>query len=343
MRSGRAQRPRIRTALRILSAVSIVLCLGAPAAAHRLAPSLLELRQQESGEVAVRWKTPLQRPTGVDIDPVLPAHCQPLTSPVVEPGPTSVTLRWRVDCGDAGLVGAPLSVTGLAESATNALISIELADGRRFRTVIHAGEPIFVVPERQAALEVARDYGLVGFEHILSGFDHLLFVLGLVLLVEGRRPLLYTVTAFTLGHSATLSLAVLGFVAFPSALVEVVIAATIVALAAELARGAPTGTTWMRRFPWAMAFSFGLLHGLGFAGALAEIGLPQEEIPLALLSFNVGIELGQLVFVAVVLAVRYVARPVVSKGPLWLVRIPVYGMGAMAAYWCLDRTAGLLS
>jgi hydrogenase/urease accessory protein HupE len=318
-----------------------VLGLAHSAAAHRLAPSLLELREQADGEILLRWKTPLQRPAGVEIDPVLPPHCAATSSPVAVPEATSVTLRWSLRCAEPGLVGSELSVTGLAESATNAIVSLELADGRRFRAVIHADEPVFVVPARQEPLDVAHGYGLLGFEHILTGLDHLLFVLGLVLLVESRRLLLYTVTSFTLGHSVTLSLAALGYVNFPSGLVEVVIALTIVLLAAELARGRLATPSLMRRFPWAMAFLFGLLHGLGFAGALAEIGLPQEEIPLALLSFNVGIEIGQLAFVAVVLVARMLAWSAVERAPAWVLRAPVYGMGSVAAYWCYDRVAGL--
>ena len=319
-----------------------LLFVALPAGAHRLAPSLFELRPAaEAGQFAVRWKTPLQRPAGVDIDPVLPAHCQSLSSPQAVPETTSVTLMWTVDCGAQGLVGSELTVTGLAASATNALVNVELPDGRRFRAVIHAEAPVFTVPERQSAWQVAYDYCLLGFEHILSGFDHLLFVLGLILLVSGRRMLLYTVTSFTLGHSVTLSLAALGFVNFPSTLVEVVIAATIVALAAEIARPPPEKLSLMRRLPWAMAFSFGLLHGLGFAGALAEIGLPQEEIPLALFTFNVGIELGQLAFVVVILVLRVLLERPLQLAPPWLVRVPVYGMGSLAVYWCLDRAWGL--
>ena len=165
---------------------------------------------------------------------------------------------------------------------------------------------------------------------------------GLVLLVSGMRMLLYTVTAFTLGHSVTLSVAVLGYVRFPTALVEVVIAATIVALALELARPVPAKPGWMRRAPWAMAFGFGLLHGLGFAGALAEVGLPPEEIPAALLAFNLGIEVGQVAFVLVVVALRWALAGAIASAPAWALRAPVYGMGGLAVYWCLDRASGLL-
>jgi hydrogenase/urease accessory protein HupE len=330
-----------RVSLRRIFACVALLFLAMPAAAHRLAPSLIELRPATDGVYNVRWKTPLQRPAGVEIDPILPAHCEAQTSPTAQPDATSVTLLWTVDCGERGLIGSELSVTGLVESATNALVSVELPDGRKFRTVLHGDNPAFVVPERQSGWDVASDYATLGFEHILSGFDHLLFVLGLVLLASGRRMLLYTVTSFTLGHSVTLSLVALGYVRFPSTLVEVVIAATIVALAAELGRPARPKPTLMRRIPWAMAFSFGLLHGLGFAGALSEIGLPQEEIPLALLSFNVGIELGQLAFVAVVLGLRALLENPLKSAPPWLTQVPVYGMGSIAVYWCLDRASGL--
>jgi hydrogenase/urease accessory protein HupE len=178
--------------------------------------------------------------------------------------------------------------------------------------------------------------------HIATGFDHLLFVFGLVLLAGGVRRLLWTVTAFTAGHSVTLSLAALGVVRFPTAPIEVAIAVTILVLALELARGAdPSQESLLRRRPWAVAFAFGLLHGFGFAGALAGIGLPQEEIPVALFSFNVGIELGQIAFVAVVLALRRILAPALSGAPDWLARAPVTAMGALAVYWCLDRVAGL--
>jgi hypothetical protein len=159
--------------------------------------------------------------------------------------------------------------------------------------------------------------------------------------VDGGRRLTYTVTAFTAGHSVTLSLAVLGFVAFPTSLVEVVIAATILAVGVELAREQDRPTL-MRRWPWVMAGSFGLLHGLGFAGALAEIGLPAGEIPLALLAFNVGIEIGQLLFVGVVIAGRRLLQPLLRAGPALLSRVPAYGIGGLAAYWCFERAAALL-
>jgi hypothetical protein len=169
----------------------------------------------------------------------------------------------------------------------------------------------------------------------------LLFVFGLLLLADGTRRLVATVTAFTIGHSITLSLAALGVVRFPSAFIEVVIAGTILLLALELARPDARPDNALRRRPWLVACAFGLLHGFGFAGALAEIGLPEDEIPMALFSFNVGIELGQLAFVVVVLVARALVAPRVARAPAWVLRAPVTAMGALASYWCFDRAAGL--
>jgi hypothetical protein len=326
------------------TAVAAIVILAAPAAGHRLAPSLLAIEEAADGSLDVLFKTPRMRPSGVEIEPTLPSHCRNDGDPRAEMDEGSVTLRWTATCDGVGLVDARFGVDGLAESGTNALLRIVLADGRRVQAVLHAGSPSFVVPEQPSAWTVFRDYLRLGAEHIASGFDHLLFVFGLLLLANSARRLVATVTCFTFGHSVTLSLAALGVVRFPSAFIEVVIAATILLLALELARTdvrSGAHDTLLRRQPWLVAFGFGLLHGFGFAGALAEIGLPQQEIPMALFSFNVGIELGQLAFVALVLAARALVAPRLAAAPGWLLRAPVTAMGALAAYWCLDRTAGL--
>lgn len=339
--AGRARPSRRSRACRALAG-AIALLIAGPALAHRLAPALLELVEVEAGRFDVVWKTPLQQPVGSEVSPELPEGCRAVAAGEASREATGLVLRSTVDCGAAGLVGRSVAVRGLETSGTNALVRIVLADGRRIQSVLHAGDPVLQIPERQSALQVALDYGRLGCEHILSGLDHLLFVFGLVLLVVGARALLYTVTAFTLGHSVTLSIAVLGYVEFPSALVEVVIAGTILALALELARPEQAERSFMRRAPWAMAFGFGLLHGLGFAGALSEVGLPSQEIPAALFAFNVGIEIGQIAFVLAVLALRRALAPALASAPGWALRAPVYGMGGLAVYWCLDRSAGLL-
>jgi hydrogenase/urease accessory protein HupE len=313
-----------------------------PARAHRLAPAVLELVESEGGRVAVRFTLPAEQPPAASLRPELPPACVEAAPPQAAPEGTGVVLAWSLRCEPAGLVGARIALRGLAASGSNALLRVELADGRSFRAVLHAGAPEFSVPERESRGDVARDYARLGIEHILTGIDHLLFVFGLVLLVSGRRALLWTVTAFTIGHSVTLSLAALGFVEFPSAWIEVLIAGTILWLAAELALPRPDPQSWMRRAPWRMAGSFGLLHGFGFAGALAEVGLPQAEIPLALAAFNLGIEIGQLAFVAVVLLAQQLLRRLRVELPGALARAPVTAMGALAAYWCLERSAAAL-
>jgi hydrogenase/urease accessory protein HupE len=333
--------PSAPTLPTVVVALLAALALAAPAAGHPLAPSLFDVRERESGLLDVVWKTSLLQPSGSDLRPELPSHCAPVVDPTAAREANSFTLRWTVDCGSRGIVGERLRVLGLDRSRTDALVRVDLWDGRRLQTVLSGGDAAFVVPERQRPARVAIDYSHLGVEHILSGLDHLLFVLGLVLLVRSRRALLYTVTAFTLGHSVTLSLAVLGFVSFPPRLVEVAIALSILVLAAELARPSEGHGGVLRRRPWLLAFAFGLLHGLGFAGALAEVGLPPEEIPLSLLSFNVGIELGQLVFIAAVLLARAALRPRAERGPTWLQAVPAYAIGSLAAFWCLERAAAL--
>ena len=203
--------------------------------------------------------------------------------------------------------------------------------------------PRFVVTASPGAFEVAQTYTVLGIEHILTGFDHLLFVLALLILVQGTRRLVVTITAFTVAHSLTLFAATLGWLNVPGPPVEAVIALSIVFVAGEIvhARQGRPGLT--QRRPWIVAFSFGLLHGLGFAGALAEVGLPPLSIPMALLFFNVGVEIGQLIFIAVVLGTLAVARRIVRRlkidVPSWWWRVPPYAIGGIASYWVIERAA----
>ena len=310
---------------------------------HPLAPALLEMEAQGGGLADVAWKTSRLRPRGSDIRPLLPDACPALSDPRVAEDEQSVTLHWTIDCLDGqGLVGRRVGVSGLEATRVDVLVRVTLDDGRVVSTVLRAGDPEFVIPARPAKSQVLSAYTQLGFEHILSGPDHLLFVLGLVLLVVGVRPLVKTITAFTVGHSITLSVVALGLVRVPSALVEVLIAASVVLLAVELASRRSGKPSLLRRKPWLMALFFGLLHGMGFAGALAEIGLPDDEIPLALFAFNVGIELGQLAFVAVILAAAAALRAPLARAPGWLLRAPAYAIGSLAVYWMLERSAAVL-
>ncbi len=323
--------------------LALVLLAPAPAGAHALSPALLVLHEGARGVVDVTWKIPLLRVVGADLRPVLPADCTAAGPPAVSDDAESVTARWSVDCGAGGLTGKRIAVDGLAAAKTDALLRLELADGRAVDTVLRAAEPSLVVPAGQNRLGLASRYVTLGVDHIMTGYDHLLFVFGLLLLAVDTRALLATITAFTLGHSVTLTLAVLGVARVPAPPVEVLIAFSIFVLAVELARPErPGDSTLMRRRPWLMALLFGFLHGLGFAGTLRAAGLPAQAIPLALFGFNVGIEIGQLTFVLAVLAATAIARPLLKRLPIWTQALPVYAMGALAAFWMIERARPLV-
>ncbi len=315
-----------------------MLSLGAtPVSAHKLAPSLLEIREDgANGDYAVSWKTPRFTPTPVPIVPRLPDVCQDVGGREAAYEGTGVRVRWRAHCAET-LSGAVLHIDGLAENQSAALVRVEWIGGSVSQGLLNGSEQGFRVPAPAGPLEVARDYLALGFGHILGGADHLLFVLGLLMLARDGRQLVFTVTAFTAGHSVTLGLAALGVLQYPVDLVEFGIALSIFVVALELARGDTGNSHLLRRYPWGGAALFGLLHGMGFAGALRDAGLPGGEIPLALLSFNVGIEAGQLAFVAVAIAAGALFRRSAFAGQRWLSWVPVYLIGVLSAYWCIER------
>jgi hydrogenase/urease accessory protein HupE len=325
-----------------LTVIGVLLGLLArptPGWSHPLDPALLELWESGDATVEVLWRLPLSQPMDAPLRPVLPDGCTKISSPEVSENGTGLTQRWRVTCNVRSLVNERIAVEGLSARKTDALLRLHLFDGRVVQAVLRGDSPFFVVPQQSGALDVVHDYLALGFEHILTGLDHLLFVFGLILLVHGQRRLLWTITAFTLGHSVTLSLAVLGFVHIPPRPVEALIACSIFAVAIELTREAQGRTLRMGRKPWLMAFAFGLLHGLGFAGALAQVGLPTQEIPLALVSFNVGIEVGQLLFVGLVLAVRAICGLCAIRWLKVSLLLPAYVIGSLAAFWVLERVS----
>jgi hydrogenase/urease accessory protein HupE len=330
---------RVRRA-RALAGLLLAATLFAPRplTAHQFAPALLELQELEPGQAAVRWKQPAVRVQGSRLRPVLPGSCQGVGKPTVTRAGAGILARWEITC-PAGLVGKTLGVEGIATSRADVLLRIALADGRSFRRVLTADQPSFLVPGVESKLGVVRGYTRLGVEHIVTGWDHLLFVLGLVLLVGRGRTLLWTITAFTIGHSITLALASLGLMRVPQGPMEAAIAFSIYLLAVELVRSRAGQASVVQRAPWLVAGPFGLLHGLGFAGALAEVGLPQGEIPLALFAFNMGIELGQLAFVAVALVAMATLRGLPVRWPRWAPALPGYAIGSLAIYWFLERLA----
>ena len=308
----------------------IVLCCALQLSAHPLAPGLMRVQQLDDGSVQLLWKTPRQTPAGLRLRPDMPAVCSALDKGEQHTRGTALLYQWRLDCG-ATLVGQRWGVTGLQAGLPGVLLQIQLADGRHLHRMLDAREPGYVIPARQGSAAVFVDYMLLGIDHLATGIDHLLFVLILTLLVGWGSRLVWTITLFTLGHSITLALAVLGYVDFPGELVEIAIAFSIAIAAAVLVKSARGGDY---RQSWLMAGSFGLLHGLGFAGALTSAGLPSEAIPLALAAFNIGIEIGQLAVVALVLAAIRLLHA--AQFPA-LRRALGYGSGVFAAYWFWAR------
>jgi len=325
---------------RLLMLLALVLVRPGSAVAHQFAPALLELEETPGEEIQVSWKQPIIRVQGSQLRPVLPLACVGVGDPVVRQVGTGTRASWRIRC-PGGLAGKSVGVEGIASSQADVLLRITLRDGRKLHQVLTATVPAFEIRAGSGRLGVFRDYVRLGVQHIATGWDHLLFVFGLLLLVRWGSRLLWTVTAFTLGHSVTLALATLGLVHVPQAPIEAAIAFSIYVLAVELTRRRDGAPTFFQRAPWMAAGTFGLLHGLGFAGALSEVGLPSAEIPLALFSFNVGIELGQLGFIAAVLFLGLSLRRLKIAWPARLALLPAYGIGVLSAFWFFERLAGL--
>ena len=330
--------------LRQLALLALGLLLVQAAEAHRFAPSLLKVTEIADQQYAVVWKTPAQGTSSTPLRPLWPDSCEITNSSPPQMEGTGRVDSWQMRCdqlGEDGLVGETLGVDGLGPNQASALVMVSLLDGRNYQQVLDAGQTQFVIPAESSAGEVAGDYSLLGMEHIWGGMDHLLFVFGLLLLVGGGARLLWTITAFTVGHSITLSLVTLGFFDYPVALVEFAIALSIFVLAVELTRIRKHDMLW--RNPWWLAGGFGLLHGMGFAGALAETGLPQDNLPLALLFFNVGIEVGQIAFILAVLAIWYLVRKPLAPWRDRLMPVPVYVLGSLSAMWCIERGLEVLA
>jgi hypothetical protein len=328
---------RVRPMRAALLAGAVLVC-AAHATAHELRPAYLELREVSADRFEVLWKVPARGEMPLSLAVRLPAQCRSSAPPARNDVGGAITERWRADCA-GGLVGGTIAIAGLEATLTDALVRIERADGTTQLARLTPAAPRFVVEAAASQLDVAATYLWLGVEHIWLGFDHLLFVLGLLILVNGRRRLVGTITAFTVAHSITLAAATLGVVRLSQQPVEAVIALSIVFVAGEIAHERDRRADWMQRWPWLVAASFGLLHGFGFAGALRDVGLPEHAIPLALLFFNLGVEAGQLVFIAVVMLLAVAARPALRALPAWARVIPAYGIGAPAAFWTIERIA----
>ena len=315
------------------------LAVSALASADVFRPAYLELRELGGDRYDVLLKVPAQgNDARLSIEVRFPAGTVEAEPRRGEFLADSHVQRWRIE-RPGGLVGTSIEIFGRAAGVTDVLARVERLDGTSQVESLPPGRASFVVKPSLGLAQTAVTYLVLGVEHILGGVDHLLFVLSLLLIVRGFRRIAVTITAFTLAHSLTLAAATLGFVHVPGPPVEASIALSIVFVAAEVARGLRGAPGLTARAPWLVAFTFGLLHGFGFASALAAVGLPQKAIPLALFTFNVGVELGQLLFVGAVVTVVALGARRLARLPRWSAWMPPYAIGTVAMFWVAERIA----
>ena len=323
--------------------VALLLAVLACAAnADIFRPAYLELRETGGGNYDVMWKIPVLGDSRLAVTLRFPEGTTSLSEPVGQMGSGASIERWTIHRA-GGLAGQTLAIDGIEGGVTDVIVRIERLDGTSQVEHLLPQRPEFVVQGTSGAGEVAWTYLVLGVGHILGGVDHLLFVLALLLIVRGSRRIILTVTAFTVAHSITLVAATLGWVRVPGPPVEAMIALSIVFVAAECVQGLRGRPGLTARAPWIVAFSFGLLHGFGFAGALAEVGLPQKAIPVALLMFNVGVEIGQLLFVSILLTLGWILARLPLRIPRWAYSVPPYAIGTIAMYWVIERIGAFWS
>jgi hypothetical protein len=315
-----------------------LLLISAPVHAHEVRPAYLELHEDAANEFRVLWKTPMRDELRLVLTPEFSARTERITPIATRHTGSAAVQTWRMQAIEP-LRGQSVRIAGLEGTMTDVLVRAEFADGTTWTQRLTPAQPTALIPVRETSLAVASLYLELGVEHILLGIDHLLFVLALLLITHGGWKLVKTVTAFTLAHSITLGLATLGVVHVPQAPVEAIIALSIVFVAAEIVHARRGRESVTVRAPWIVALVFGLMHGFGFAGALSEVGLPQTQIPLALLFFNLGVELGQLLFIAVLLGVMVALRRVRISLPRGAMLLPPYAIGSAAMFWVIQRIA----
>ncbi len=267
----------------------------------------------------------------------LPDGTKNLTPPNVQELADSVIEHRLIDAGAGGLAGKRIEFPGLQLTIADVLVRVEMLDGRKWTNIVHPSQPWVDIAASQTWLGVVGTYVIQGVRHILFGVDHMLFVLGLLLIVKDRWMLLKTVTAFTVAHSITLAIATLGYAEVPIVPLNAAIALSILFLDQRLCAPGAVRPSFTIRHPWVVAFAFGLLHGFGFASALTSAGLPHHELPLALVSFNVGVEIGQLSFIALILLLERSFRVLEVRWPRWATVLPGYTVGSLGAFWTVQR------
>ena len=306
--------------------------------AHEVRPGFLQIEQTSENTYHVLWKIPAKGTAVPKIYLGLPEKWRLKSE---NANLRYNALRQEFDFEVEGAIhGDQITFDGLQNTIMDVLVTIKMLDGIQFSGLVKPEKPQFVIPDTPSIWNISKTYLILGIEHILLGIDHLLFVLSLLLITFGKWRIVKTITAFTIAHSITLSMAALGFVHVPSAPVEAIIALSIVFLAVELVNHSKGKIGLTAKYPWIVAFTFGLLHGFGFAGALTEVGLPQVDIPFALAFFNIGVELGQLVFVVLLLGLIYMISKLEIKQRIWMKLAPAYCIGSIAAMWCVERILG---
>ena len=322
-------------------AAAFALCCASVAVAHEVRPGFLELTQTADDSYSFLWKKPSGGEVELQIAPVVPPQCRLIVPGAQQLSPGAVVVRGHLSC-PGGIAGKTLAIAGLEATITDVLVRVNHADGRLESHLLRPTSPSVTFDGSSGLAERALGYVQLGFQHILLGADHLLFVLGLMLIVADRWMLVKTLTAFTVAHSITLALATLGYASAPLLPLNAAIALSILFLGPEIVRAWRGETSFTLRHPWVVAFAFGLLHGFGFASGLSAMGLPKDEIPLALLLFNVGVELGQLAFVLLVVLLERSFRVLEVRWPLPLQRLPGYVVGTLGVFWTIQRTLVLI-
>jgi hydrogenase/urease accessory protein HupE len=311
--------------------------------AHEIRPALLTITETEKNWFEVTWKVPSFEGEVLDIHPVFPESFNLIGIPANNDVGGAVIQYFSLNyIGKDEIAGKQVFIEGLSSLQIDVLVQMQRIDGSRYSAILKPYEPIYIFPKIGTKSEVAYSYWIMGIIHILSGFDHLLFVLALFLIVRNKWKLFKTITAFTLAHSITLALATLGLVNVPPGPTEAVIALSIVFLAGEIINSHQGRYSLTEKYPWVVAMFFGLFHGLGFAGALTAIGLPQNEIPVALLMFNLGVETGQIMFLIAVMLIWQILKRANIKWPTNAWKWLPYAIGSLAAFWTIERIVGFL-
>lgn len=323
-----------------IAVVLLLLCTGMldGARAHESQPGLLELKQVGENRYEVVWRAPIYYGRAHPAKLMLPQAWRTVGQPTVQKLTDSNLHRRIVEVPGGSIHGSIIRFPGLKSTITDVFVRVSRLDGSEMATVVRPTQPFIEIRGQRPWYTSAGEYLVLGFHHILMGVDHLLFVLGLLIIVQSRGMLIKTITSFTVAHSITLAIATLNYARVAGPPLNAAIALSILFLGPEIVRVWRGETSFTIRHPWVVAFGFGLLHGFGFASGLSTVGMPRAEIPLALLMFNIGVEMGQIVFVILILLMARSAKVLEFRWPRWVEYVPGYTIGSLGAYWTVQRT-----